>query len=220
MLTFSHVMWNNLTLPTFVPILGDAMQGHLDQHEATRRAISRLASGAAFEAWLSFEMRLMLEARRTEFGLDDRCFIANEYRKVDLSITTEEDWLLCVEFKLIHNNKNWRTQCASVVKDLWPRPGTPKHEIEPMIGRLAALVVVGKVYRDPRGYPGQRGDLEAWESEMWSHLLREEAQIDRVWRSQRLLITGERLLVEDPGVKHFCEVHLLARATAGNANSR
>ena len=42
---------------------------HLAEQQHTRQTISILAAGAAFEAWLAFETRLLAERGREDLGL-------------------------------------------------------------------------------------------------------------------------------------------------------
>jgi hypothetical protein len=204
--------------------VAELLDDHLHTQEANRSALSRLAAGAAFEAWLSFETRLLMEQHRGALGLDEqivdrhgervhRFFITNEYRKVDLGILDvrehEGRWDLAIEFKIVHNNKNWRQKCDEVWADLLPVAGTVKSEIQPARGRYAIVAVVGKVYRDPGPY-GWRSDLAAWEREAWDYMLPNSGEyagrVTRVCSSQRFPISDPSFRQSEPS---FCELHVL-----------
>ena len=210
---------------TFASELGRLLDEHLAEQEAARQAVSRLASGAAFEAWLSFEARLLMESHRAELSLAgltmdrhnepvDRYWIANEHAKVDVGVLDVADehgeWEIALEFKIIHNNKNWRSKCDEIWGDLLPGVGTTKAGILPRRGRYAVVAVVGKVYRDPGPY-GWRPDLDVWERELWQYLLPESGEyagrLRRFWQGRRFNL-GDCWLVKN--APHFCELHVLA----------
>jgi len=205
--------------------------GRLDEHLATeqrlRSAVDLLASGAAFEAWLAFEARLLAEGARNELGLAEltkdphgapvpRYWMANEYCKIDFYIGDVRDnaAVLALEFKLIHNNKNWKHKSDEVWADLFPMRGT-KVEIAPRLGRLAVVGVIGKVYRDPTRYPGQVEALAEWEREVEAHLLpepgREGRRAVRTWSGQRFELSDPWLEV---GHRHSFQLHLLVPVPA------
>ena len=180
------------------------------------RDLSMLAAGGAFEQWISFEARLVLEKNRNDLGIDDAFWTANEYKKVDLGVW--EDWTTlhtAIEFKLIHNNKNWRAKVNSLWGDLFPAARSSKDRLGPCL-RVSVVGVVGKVYQDDEAYPGQRPDLEDWEREMWSYALPSKGRyselVRRVWSSRRFEIRDPSL---DPSRHdHFVQFHLLAPNTA------
>ncbi|MBL8918125.1 MAG: hypothetical protein JNJ54_04620 [Myxococcaceae bacterium] len=152
----------------------------LDEHLSKRGVVSQLAAGAAFEAWLAFEARLVMEHSRARFGLDrrrdgaeSRPWLVNERRKVDLFIGEDDGCLIPIEFKLVFNNKNWATQVEGIAADLMPAKGSKKAGLKPMLGRVAIVGLVGKTYGDSTGYPGMRADLTRWEAEVWEKLRRE-----------------------------------------------
>ncbi len=220
---------------TFGDQFGRLLDDHLAEQETSRQAVSRFASGAAFEAWLSFEARLLLESYRAELSLAgltmdrfqepvDRYWIANEHAKVDLGVLDVGDesrtWEIALEFKIIHNNKNWKSKCDEIWGDLLPRAGAPKASIIPRRGRYAIVAVVGKVYRDPGPY-GWRPDLADWERELWQYLLPESGEyagmLLRLWQGRRFTLADCWLVKDAPS---FCELHVLApsgstQATAG-----
>ena len=54
----------NISLESFAGRLLAGLDAHLTELERDRRAITILAPGAAFESWLAFESRLLLESSR------------------------------------------------------------------------------------------------------------------------------------------------------------
>lgn len=188
--------------------------------------LSLLAAGAAFEAWLAFEARILLERHRNHLGIAAMHWTANEYRKVDLGVWEGSDTIdVAMEFKLIHNNKNWRSKADEAWGDLFPDAASTKAALKPRL-RGALVCVVGKVYDDPSAYPGQRSDLNAWEADLWRHLLSADpaGQAERAW-------TGTRFPIRDPSLSpsrtdHFVQLHLLlpsrpptTRGAAGTSTS-
>ena len=180
------------------------------EQEEERKTLSLLVGGAAFEAWLAFETRLITERRRSELGLeaelDDggnpvpRYMICNERKKVDFSIIDLKDseLELALEFKLIHNNKNWKSKAGEVWADVFPGDGN-KAAMRPRSGRYAVVGIVGLVYREPGdSYPGQVSDLKEWEEKLDDYLLPDDGyegnKLTRLW-------SGKRFPVEDPWLR-------------------
>jgi hypothetical protein len=199
---------------------------HLALREREHRTVASLAVGSAFEAWLAFEARLLWERNRESLGLTERYeasegyvvhryWLANEHKKIDLFIGDHgaSDPAEChstFEFKLIANNKNCNAQADGVWRDLFPTR-TVKTEVRPVHGRFAVVGLLGKVYHSENsGYPGERRDLEVWESELERYLLPEHGwegqHVARVWKGRRHAIEHEWLR-EGPG--HFFQLHLL-----------
>lgn len=220
----------------FAKRVGALLQDHLAGQEAARGAVSLLAGGAAFELWLAFETRLILEVNRERLGLDEQCdhngrrvpryWIGNEYHKVDLGITDvwTDEWVAALEFKLIHNNKNWKHQVDGVWRDLFPDPGTPKATLKPSLGRLAVVGVVGKVYWEP-GYPAQKPDLAAWQREMWAYLMPPEGEpyagsVQCLWEGRAFPIRGDRWLVASDEARSFFRTYILAASSHGTEMAR
>ncbi len=205
--------------------LCDLLDERLRSEERRRRVVSLLAGGAAFESWLAFETRLLAETHRAELGLAEtidergatlpRYSIVNEHRKVDLCILDggdpAADPLLTLEFKLIHNNKNWEAKCDEVREDLFPT-GKIKSAMHPRLGRYAAVGVVGLVYDDPAsmGYPGQIENLATWKVGLAPRLLRpagrNQPRAVELWQ-------GNEVPVDDPWIRKGCgaffRLHLL-----------
>jgi len=196
---------------------------HLLAQERGRRAVSLLASGAAFEAWLAFEMRLLAENNRGQLELDDvishngarvpRYFICNEQMKVDFSVIDAVDSAveLAIEFKLIHNNKNWKHQADAVWNDLFPTRES-KASTLPRRGRFALVGVVGLVYEDPKewSYAGQIGDIEKWLHDLDDYLLPANGFADRIverpWAGTKLAVLDPYLR---PGAGSFFQLQML-----------
>ncbi len=195
-----------------------ALCGLIDQELVRReqtRDVSVLAAGAAFESWLSFEARLLLERDRHLLHADSQgWWTANEYRKVDLGVW--EDWNklhMQVEFKLIHNNKNCFTKADEAWADLFPEPASAKSDLRPGV-RASIVVLVGKNYLYKQAYPGQKGDLVAWEKGIWSHLLPTDGpdagRVNRVWSGTRIPVRDHSLLPDRSD--HFVQLHALMPA--------
>lgn len=211
-----------VTLPIcFAQAIGNLLYEHLARQEDQRNAVSLLAAGAGFEEWLAFEARLVLESHRERLGLADtysqdghtfdRHWIGNEYSKVDLFISntdhdTDRNPLAVIEFKLIHNNKNWASKVEEVRTDLFPLEGTKKARFRPEL-RAAFAGVVGKVYRVPDRYQGQQDDLDEWYEKLEKYLAQPGQAQDRmvrVWKSGRFLLKPSCWLQEGP--RHFFEL--------------
>ena len=188
---------------------GKTLGAVLDAHFSSRPGVlEAVAAGAAFEQWFALEARLAIEAARPALGLDEkvpyanhevwRYWTANEYKKVDLYIAdslggdgeaeeggnSASPCLAAIEFKLIHNNKNWPSKCQQVLTDLYPtrrkppRPNKtkaknkkkPKHtarekiQLKPALGWFSVPVLIGKTYWDPSiYYPGSGFDsIKEW----------------------------------------------------------
>jgi hypothetical protein len=207
--------------------IGRMLEEHLAEQEASRRAVSRMATGAAFEGWLAFETRLQMEVHRDRLHLNgdhqdshgheiDRYWIGNEYNKVDLGVLDYDadidNWVLALEFKLITNNKNWRKKCDDVWADLDPKRHSKKGKIKPRLGRFAMVAMMGKVFREAGPY-SWRKDIKAWEGELWEYMLPtsgpEKGKVHQVWKSRRFELQDRWLSAESNA--HFLELHLLAR---------
>lgn len=204
-----------------------ALEQRLRARERDSKTVSMLGTGAAFEAWLSFEARLMLMERPGNFGIGgyyrtadgaqyNQYAALNEWRKVDLSIINNEEFdadppacECLIEFKMVYNNKNWRTQVASCRSDLYPT-SKRKAALNPARGRFAVAVVVGKVYREPERYT-QWPDLALWSRELESDLLRTTGprRIHRRRRGTAIPISSS-LLTDDS--THFVRLDLLEPA--------
>ncbi len=193
--------------------------------------ISLIATGAAFEGWLAFEMRVALEKKRhrKKFGLPSRFWIANEYRKVDLGILEYADdkqegddkWWAAIEFKLIYNNKNWTSQCDGVWDDLIPPAGSKKAAIE--ADRLALVTVVrGEYcYKNPHQ---RRADLDVgWRDALDSYLLQTDTahrdRIEVLWPGTLFPVTG-RWLRDPPRAPHSLQFLVLGPTEAEIKRSR
>jgi hypothetical protein len=197
---------------------------HLAEQQHARNAVSTLAAGAAFEGWLAFETRLLVERSREDLGLGGfaetsgkpvpRFWMANEYCKIDFYIgdVLHDVPVLAFEFKLIHNNKNWSTKADEVWGDLFPSRAK-KAELVPQQARFGVVGVIGKVYRESRRYPGQYADLLRWERELDAHLLPLDGwngkRAVRIWCGQRFQIDDHWL---HDGPQHFFQLHLLGSA--------
>ena len=197
--------------------------------ERRRSRLWLLAEGAAFEAWLGFETRLLIEERRAALNLDaqrtkkngrtvNQFWVANEYRKVDLLVGDRRHetlpFLFGIEFKLIHNNKNWKAQVRRVWRDLdAARP--EKTALSPRFGWYALVAHVGKVYRDDAGvdYPGQARDLVAWSAQVQAELCppghREGQRVKSIWSGRRIPI---RSGLYATGHEHFFQLQVVAPA--------
>ena len=191
--------------------LCELLDAELNQRETTGD-VSVLAAGGAFEPWLSFESRILLERHASALGVGKNWWTANEHKKVDLSVWDETDVLrVAIEFKLAHNNKNWRHEADGVWEDLFP---TNKRKAALRPGQRASIVmVVGKVYDDPRNndYPGQIYDLTAWEADFWSYLLQSTGEY--AGKTRRAWI-GHRFPIKDPNLSssrtdHFVQLNLV-----------
>ncbi len=180
-----------------------------------RGVLSLMAAGGSFEQWLSFESRIQLERHRSSLGVNDSWWTANEYRKIDLGVWDGDDLVVAVEFKLVHNNKNWQAQVDSAWADLFPAGRSPKHRLRPQL-RVAVLGVVGKVYPNPgSAYPGQRSDLAEWERELWNYAIPPDGDcyhgwVERAWQGPHHPIRSDALVA---GHDHFFQLNLLAPLT-------
>lgn len=182
----------------------DALDGQL----VRRGVLPELCSGAAFEGWLAFEARLCFEEMREQLGVADSLWTANEYPyKTDLSIYDGDEILAALEFKLIYNNKNWRTQLRGVQSDLHPARHTRKARI-PKDARWGIVGLVGKLYQKGygAGYRQPVPHLQSWEEKVWERLLPDGGDIQEVWIGKRHEI-AHRWLTEDGS--HFFQLHAL-----------
>ena len=212
------------TLETLAQLVDD----RLAAGEAERGLVSRLVAGGAFEAWLSFEARLLAEENRESLQLEGRLarwrggdaisryYFANEYHKVDLFIgelnSSEPHADICIaaiEFKLIHNNKNWKKQADGVWVDLFPSREV-KAALRPKLGRAALVGFVAKRHREGVNYPVVRSTFGDWETEVREYLLGDDGwdgrYIDRVWSGRRFPVTDDWL---DKSASSFFQLHLL-----------
>lgn len=130
-----------------------------------------------------------------------------------MTIWDRDDRLVVqVEFKLVHNNKNWQSQVDSAWADLYPAARSAKARLHPRL-RVAVVGVVGKVYANPEsGYPGECSDLDTWERELWSYTLPPTGDqyfnwIERAWKGSRHPIRSSVLA---RGKDHFFQLNLLA----------
>jgi hypothetical protein len=211
----------------FAKKLGTVVMGLVESRdEAHPGFVSMIATGAAFEGWLAFETRVALERIKSDLGLDERFWIGNEYRKVDLGIlqlavdraTTEDEWWAAVEFKLVYNNKNWKAQCDGIWDDLIPPGGSKKAalKIDPLV-RFAFVTVIRAEYTPPSPYQ-RRADLEErWGMEMKAYLFQESLpdanRVESLWRSSEIPLK-DRWLRDPPRVPHTLRFEILSRTEA------
>lgn len=199
---------------TFKNQIGPALQDHFVKRKLD---LERLAAGAAFEQWFSFEARLALQADRARLGLsDERYWFANEYRKIDLYIGDRVQGDRChaaIEFKLIYNNKNWMTQCDRIWGDLYPARGKKAQVVAEASHLISVAVVVGKTYPEEVNYPSRERDISAWRQKMEDYLLPKGGwrgdTVERGWRStERFLPEAPPCLAND---SRFVELWVLHR---------
>ncbi|WP_147448743.1 hypothetical protein [Corallococcus terminator] len=191
----------------FVQGICAALDQHLHRQEQERDALSILASGAAFEAWLAFEARLALESSPGVLPVD-RFSVENERGKSDVYIS---DWKTgsdtchaLIEFKLVYNNKNWGTQVQSVFNDLYPTR-TEKRLLSPTVPRVALVGLIGKLYLEGGRYPGPRHDIKEWEREVFTALEGGRGHgAELVWSGRRMALQHEWL---DPNFASFFQLH-------------
>jgi len=188
----------------------------IDGHFASRPGIlENVAAGAAFEEWFALECRLAIEASRTQLGLTEksscdghdvwRYWTANEYKKVDLFIgdyagdgDESDACYAAIEFKLIHNNKNWHDKCEQVHHDLTPTR-EKKTDIVPILGRFAIPVLIGKSYWASDTYQQSKHDsVEDWLGDV-DKMLSPAAR--ELWRSPVRTVVGE--YIEPPSHLEF-----------------
>lgn len=198
---------DSTALKTFCTLVDQELQRR-------KRDLPLLVEGAAFELWLAFEARLVLEHNRHALGVDPEHWTANEFKKVDLGVWEGwENLVTAIEFKMIHNNKNWSNKVDQIWSDLRPERGSDKANLKPTL-RASIAAVVGKVYQDPKAYPGQRRDLDKWEAEMWEYMLPTAGQYRgwaaRSWSGTRHVFAHDDLI---EGVPHFLQLHLILAAT-------
>ena len=97
---------------------------------------------------------------------------------MDLSIgidgQPEEEIEIGVEFKLIHNNKNWRDKVREVHRDLHPSK-PPKSKLRSRLGWLAVVGFIGKQYAGKPcwSYPKVDQDVATWEKKVLTSLYQE-----------------------------------------------
>ncbi len=200
----------------------------LVEREKTDHAVSVLAGGAAFELWLAFEARILVESPqgRKRLGLEgeakdpsfpERFWTGNEVEKFDLYVgdcDDPEDCALAVEFKLVHNNKNWQSKVDEVWADLFREPGSAKHRHRSKVRGIVALV--GKTYAThTEEYPGQRSDLAAWEKEVWAwaEASYEGARMERRWSGTRIkLDRNASRWLDGSHEDHWFQLHLVCDA--------
>ena len=208
--------------PAFIAKLGPRLDHHLRQEERQRHALSLVAAGAAFESWLAFETRLVVEENRKLLGLAgsirgshgiDRYEIRNEYRKIDLSVWDNADssgrCRTALELKLIHNNKNWPAKVDAVHRDLDLGEETVKGKLE-VDQRFALVAIVFKVYRKGVRYPGQERDWEDWKRRLWARLTPRGGRVKRVWHGGEHDISRGSCWL-DPEVRAHFQLHALMR---------
>jgi hypothetical protein len=205
-----------MTLVTFAKRLGGMVDAHLRAREKQKGTVSLLATGAAFESWLSFEARLLLERERTRLGLtSDHCWIGNEYKKVDLGIIQYDDtrtwaherWFAAIEFKMVYNNKNWKSQCDAAWNDLFPPARTAKQGLKfaPDGGRIAFIVIVRREYADGDPYQRKNDRRPAWHAEVKKYMLRPGGPYKRdaarlqEWEGRRIRLKSNMLSKDGPG---------------------
>ncbi len=202
--------------------------GHLKKRKDNENALSIIAAGASFEQWMSFESRLALENSRVELPNNEvinmteeiiskskskipRYWIENEHGKVDLLIGQclgnsangdeyfWDDGKIAFEFKIIHNNKNWRGKVGSIWIDLCdPPPGKLTKSLE-RGRRFGIVAIVFKTYptwiTEEGGYPGQirEENKDKWITEMKKYIMKCD-------QNKRLNIVQEScpINIEDP----------------------
>jgi len=188
------------------------LDNHLETREKANGTVSLLASGGAFEQWLSFESRVVLESHRQLLGLDDEVWSANEHHKVDLSVWRgkERRPLAAIEFKLIHNNKNWKAQADRVWEDLFPAARSQKSKLNPRL-RAALVCVIGKVYPNAKAanYLGQCTNLGKWRAHLWKYLVTtwNGSAVKSEWNGHSFSL--EHPVLAQDRKDHFMQLHLL-----------
>lgn len=111
-----------------VPSFFDGLVAHL-QTEERQRMLSSLAVMVSPELWLSSEAAAFLDTNRPEFDLAEpldsrpnvpRWLVAAERGKVDLWVADqrEQEPSIAIEFKVLHNNKNFYTKVWEIRRDL------------------------------------------------------------------------------------------------------
>ena len=170
-----------------------------------QQALHTLSTGASFEQWFAFESRVALERQRKRLAqIDtrlleqtksvivgtevDKIYFDNESGKVDLIVgmvgVDEDEYFhpvdgdsLAFEFKLIHNNKNWRGRCESLWNDILAPPRGKLSQHIPRDQRFGVLVEVfhcfaeSLIKKEPWWHPGQIDDLQKWRKD-WKGYLR------------------------------------------------
>lgn len=112
---------------SFIPAYFDLLVSHL-HHENRNKILRSISVTSAPEHWLSLEAAGVLDTNREHLGLSEaldsrpnvpRWLVAAERRKVDLWVEdqTEEGDPISVEFKVIHNNKNFNERILSLRRD-------------------------------------------------------------------------------------------------------
>jgi hypothetical protein len=217
---------SDLSTSEFGRRLGSCIQKHMTGRSA---ALRRLAAGAAFETWFAFESRLAVEDAREALGLDapgdyqgqavKRYWTANEYRKVDLYVgDVRGNCLAAIEFKLIHNNKNWGAKCEEVWADLYPTGRSRKEELAACARHLVAVpIMVFKCYWHQDGsYPGQEDNEQTWRKATMEHLLqgsgKHPGKVDSMFASERFSPLVDEYLADAP--TSYVEFRVLVRAAA------
>lgn len=195
------------------------------------KALSIIVPGASFEQWMSFEARLALENSRDSLVINKvidmteeiisetnsqipRYWTKNEHGKVDLLIGqcwgyTEngekyywDEGKIAFEFKIIHNNKNWRGKVESIWIDLCDPPWgklTNKLELE---NRYAIVAVIFKTYpawiTNAGGYPGQipEENKKEWTYQMETYLNEcdQNKKLNIIKRSKPIIINDPFLI--------------------------
>lgn len=179
----------------------------VDRQLASRGVVSELASGAAFEIWLAVETRLCFECIRGELGVSNSLWTANEYpAKIDLSINDGTNVEVALEFKLIYNNKNWRSQVTAAHGELSPLPGTPKAEWTAHSSRWAVVGLIGKVYQPGygEGYAGPVRNIGTWERDVLAALSPPGGGIQQAWAGRRHPVNHRWL---DPQTLNFFQLY-------------
>lgn len=208
------------------------------QKEDKKNELSIIAAGFSFEQWLSFECRIDLETKRSEFNaaeigikLDEyvinednmsvpRYWIDNEYTHVDLLIGETkdkhgnggDDGAISFEFKVIHNNKNYLSRCSSIRNDLLLPAKHKQTYYLPFDRRYGVVAEVFKIYSNnmaKRCYPDQQKDIELWRGEV-IRIICDGHNVDNEIIS--ILKTSNGFKIDDPwllGDDNLIRFHLL-----------
>jgi hypothetical protein len=156
-------------------LLLDSLGDHLAARETESGVVSRVGVSSAFEGWLAVEARLAMQTRLASADPSDRkaWTVSTEYpSKTDLSVYGAGGELVSAfEFKLVYNNKNWKTACDAVWRDLFPPRGSAKAALTP---RFAVVTSIFMQFDEEakKAYPGQDADdgPDGWRQRMRKYL--------------------------------------------------
>lgn len=145
---------------SFVPAFFNYLITHFQQDER-RQMLSSLAVTVAPELWISLESAALLDINRSRFGLEDRLdtrsnvprwLIAAERYKVDLWIQDmcAEEPSVSIEFKVIHNNKNFYRKIWEIRNDI--AKTIPRIDCNDNVERWGIVMLVfSRFYDDQSG---------------------------------------------------------------------